>query len=219
VTISWLEHTAAEVPQADWWLSRAEQEHLGGLRFDKRRSDWRLGRWTAKLAVSKSLAVPDLDSIEIRPAQTGAPRVFVRGDPAPLSISISHRDGVAMCAVCAPGALLGCDIETVEPRSDSFAADYFTPAEQAALSGANRCTTLALYWSAKESALKALGIGLGIDMLRLHVHVDQGTAGGWIPLTVRYAHLRTFHGWWQKANGLLRTIVAAPAPCPPGRIS
>jgi 4'-phosphopantetheinyl transferase len=213
VTIGWLEQTAAEVPQADWWLSRAEQEHLGGLRFDKRRADWRLGRWTAKLAVSKTLALPDLDSIEIRPAPTGAPKIFVRGDLAPISISISHSNGSAMCAISGPRTWLGCDIEKIEPRSEAFVAEYFTPAEQAALSGENRWTTMAAYWSAKESALKALGIGLGIDMLRLSVQVSAGH--GWAPLTVRYAHLRSFHGWWSESGGFVRTVAAAPAPCAP----
>jgi 4'-phosphopantetheinyl transferase len=212
VTVSWLEQTAAEVPQADWWLSRAEQEHLGGLRFDKRRADWRLGRWTAKLAVSKSLAVPDLDSIEIRSARTGAPQVFVRGDPTPISISISHRDGIAMCAVSVPGALLGCDIEAVEPRSGAFAAQYFTETEQSA---AQNSTIMAVHWSAKESALKALGIGLGIDMRRLSVELGDKQVSGWNGLSVRFAHLRTLHGWWSESGGLVRTVVAAPAPAAP----
>jgi phosphopantetheinyl transferase len=212
VTVAWIEQTAAEVPQAAWWLSRAEQEHLGGLRFDKRRTDWRLGRWTAKLAASRTLAVPDLDSIEIRPAPTGAPKIFVRGNPAPISISISHRDGIAMCAVSVPSALLGCDIESVEARSGEFATQYFTEAEQSA---AHNSTIIAVHWSAKESALKALGIGLGIDMRRLSVELGDKQVSGWNELSVRFAHLRTFHGWWAQDGGLVRTVVGAPAPCPP----
>lgn len=222
MTVAWLERTAAEVPPTDSWLSKAELHRLGGLRFGKRRADWRLGRWTAKIAVSKSLAVPDLESIEVRPAQTGAPRVFVRGDVAPLSISISHRDGIAMCTVSPVGAWLGCDLEAVEPRSTAFCSDYFTSAEQAVLRAApldQRRVLTAVYWSAKESALKALGIGLGIDTRRLHVQLDAGTGAGWTPLTVRYANLRTFHGWWRQSDGLVSTIVAAPKPCVPVLIS
>jgi 4'-phosphopantetheinyl transferase len=210
VTVGWLEQTAAEVPQADWWLSRAEQEHLGGLRFDKRRTDWRLGRWTAKLAVSRTLGVPNLDAIEIRPAPTGAPKIFVRGDAAPISISISHSDGSAMCAISAPGTWLGCDVEKIEPRSDAFAAHYFTENERSAT---DSWTIMALRWSAKESALKALGIGLGVDMRRLSVQVSAGH--GWTPLTVRYAHLRTLHGWWSQSGGFVRTVAAVPAPPAP----
>jgi 4'-phosphopantetheinyl transferase len=210
VTVAWIEQTAAGVPQTDSWLSRAEQEHLGGLRFEKRRADWRLGRWTAKLAVSKTLAVPDFASIEIRPAPTGAPQVFVTGRRAPVAISLSHRDGIAMCTVAPPGTWLGCDIETIEPRSGEFMAQYFTEAEQSA---ADNWTMMAVHWSAKESALKALGIGLGIDMRRLSVQVSAGE--GWAPLAVRYAHLRTLRGWWFESGGIVRTVVAAPTPSLP----
>ncbi len=214
MTVAWIEQTAAEAPRSDEWLSAGERALLGRLSFEKRRADGRLGRWTATTAVSKWLGVPDLASIEIRPARSGAPRVFVAGDPAAASISLSHRDGRAMCAVAAPGTLLGCDIECVEPRSDAFATDYFTLAEQDAFSsGAARWTRIAVHWSAKESALKALGIGLGIDMRRLSVQFCDGA--GWTPLAVRYAHLRTLHGWWCRADTIVRTIVAAPTPCAP----
>jgi 4'-phosphopantetheinyl transferase len=214
VNVAWIEQTAAEVPRADTWLSSAERERLGGFRFEKRRADWRLGRWTAKVAVSRSLAVPDLASIEIRPARNGSPRVFVADQAAPISISISHRNGTAMCAVSAPGTLLGCDLEAVEPRSEAFVADYFTESERAVISAAADSATAAVHWSAKESALKALGIGLGIDMRRLRVGLEHA-AGGWNPLTVDYARFRTFHGWWRHAGGLVRTVAAAPAPLPP----
>ena len=118
-----------------------------------------------------------------------------------------------MCAVSAPGTLLGCDLEAVEPRSEAFVADYFTEAEQAVIC-AEDSTMAAVHWSAKESALKALGIGLGIDMRRLCVRLEDA-ATGWNPLTVDYAGFRTFHGWWQHEGGLVRTIAAAPAPNPP----
>ena len=64
------------------------------------------------------------------------------------------------------GAELGCDLEIVEPRSDAFIADYFTAEEQALIertSAADRSLLLALLWSAKESALKALRAGLRLD--------------------------------------------------------
>ena len=61
---------------------------------------------------------------------------------------------------------MGCDLEMIEPRSDAFVADYFTVEEQALVaraSAADRSRLLALLWSAKESALKALRAGLRLD--------------------------------------------------------
>ena len=37
------------------WLSAAEIDQMTGLRFPKRRREWRLGRWTAKHAVAACL--------------------------------------------------------------------------------------------------------------------------------------------------------------------
>jgi 4'-phosphopantetheinyl transferase len=193
------------------------------MRFEKRRSDWLLGRWTAKCLVGQTLVcgglkaavcgaeaprrlkpAPQSTSIEIHPSKTGAPEVYVDAEAFPISISISHRDGTALCAVGEWGTWLGCDLESMEPRSNAFRADYFHADEHGPPS---------LLWSAKESALKALRIGLGVDMRRLLVSlVDAPETGGWRPLTVQYAHLRTFHGWWRQSGGLIRTVAAAPAP-------
>jgi len=132
--VYWLEQTDGDVPAANDWLSEREQTFLSHLRFAKRRSDWRLGRWTAKQAVARSLNMSvqreALAGIEIRSAASGAPEVFFANQPAPVTISLSHRDGAAICAVALSSAALGCDLEMIEPRSDAFVTDYFTPEEQ-----------------------------------------------------------------------------------------
>ena len=47
----WLLLSEESLPADDDWLSEAEREVLAGLRFDRRRRDWRLGRWTARRAL------------------------------------------------------------------------------------------------------------------------------------------------------------------------
>ena len=194
------------------------------MRFPKRRADWRLGRWTAKHAAAHYLGLAadpqSLARIEIRAAASGAPEVFIGDDPAPLAISISHREGVAACAVAGPEAALGCDLEFVEPRSDAFASDYFTEAEQALVARASpsdRTQLLALLWSAKESVLKALRMGLRIDTRSVAVDPLVELAVGasdWRPLRAQHEG-QVFHGWWRQADNLVRTMVAAPAPASP----
>src|ERR1039457_2252479 len=101
--VYWLEQTAADVPVENDWLHASEAVRLNGLRFPKRRADWRLGRWTAKHAVAVCLNLSldhhSLAAIEIRPATSGAPEVFLANAPARASISLSHREGTAVCAV------------------------------------------------------------------------------------------------------------------------
>ena len=224
IEVSWLEQTVADVPAEDDWLSAGEAVRLSGMRFPKRRADWRVGRWTAKRAVAAHLNLPadprSLARIAIRPAASGAPEVLLGDGPAPVTISISHRAGRAACAVAQPEAALGCDLEVVEPRSDAFAADYFTAEEQELLvqsSPADRFQLLALLWSAKESALKALRVGLRLDTRSVAVNHFAGQLlcdGDWRPLCVHY-HGQVLHGWWRQTGNFVRTIVAAPAPAVP----
>jgi 4'-phosphopantetheinyl transferase len=209
------------------WLSAREADRLHGMCFAKRRSDWRLGRWTAKRAVAACLKLPGhsraFASIEIRSAPCGAPEVVFGDKPAAVAISLSHRAGTAACAVSLSGAALGCDLEIVEPRSDAFLTDWFTAEEQALVAetpATDRFRLLALLWSGKESVLKALREGLRCDTrcvaitsvraLRPPERLDS-----WRPLEARCDEGRIFRGWWQQTGSLLRTVIAAPPSAPP----
>lgn len=229
--VYWLEQTEADVPVDDDWLSTNEAVRLNRMRFAKRRTDWRLGRWTAKRALANSLKMPShreaLAGIEIRPAESGAPEVFIANQPATFTISLSHRGGTAVCAVAPSGLALGCDLEIIEPRDDSFIADYFAPEERALIarkSIADRPRLLALLWSGKESTLKALREGLRLDTRSVIVspveapqrrREDPCGPNRWHRLHVRCTDGQIFHGWWQHTGDLLRTLVAAPPPAPP----
>jgi 4'-phosphopantetheinyl transferase len=235
INVFWLEQTGADVPPGDDWLGESELVRLHQFRFPKRRADWRLGRWTAKCAISAFLDAPGpspaLAGIEIRPAPSGAPQVFFADQLALLNISISHREGTAICAVAIPGARLGCDLEVIEPRSEAFIADYFTSGEQALIARApagQRPRLLALLWSGKESALKALREGLRLDTQTVSVSLADELAScgehalladSWHPLEVRCAGGQIFPGWWQHTGRFVRTVVSAPAPFAPTRLS
>jgi len=234
MNVYWLEQAEADVPPHHDWLSANEAARLNGMRFAKRRADWRLGRWTAKRALAAYLNVPAhpqaLTDIELRPAPSGAPEVFFMNKPAAVIVSLSHRAGSALCSVALSGAALGCDLEIIEPRSEGFVADYFTPEEQALVAEASapdRPRLLALLWSAKESALKALRAGLRLDtrcviVTPLGAPRESSYAGrsrdgfnSWRPLQVCHTGGQVFQGWWQNTGHLLRTIVTAPPPAPP----
>jgi 4'-phosphopantetheinyl transferase len=227
MNVYWLEQTEADVPRDNDWLSDGELSRLDTLRFPKRRADWRLGRWTAKCAVAAYEKLPlharVLKRIEIRPAPSGQPEVFLNGTSSPPSISLSHRSSRAMCAVGQPVMRLGCDLELIEPHSDAFLSDYFASEEQTRLAGvplAHRACLTALLWSGKESALKALHEGLRLSSRCVIVNCENGSSSfqGWSPLHVLYTGGQTFRGWWRQADGMLRTIVANPSPAPPIRL-
>lgn len=218
--IGWLLAGAAEVPADDAWLTPAERVRLAAFSVPSRRTDWRLGRWTAKRAVAAFLGGPR-DPIEIRPAADGAPEAFLAGEPAPVVLSLSHRAGQGLCAVAAAGMALGCDLELIEPRSGEFVEDFFTAGEQALLErapAADHPLLANLIWSAKESALKALRQGLRLDTRSVEVVEVQlpAGAGAWSPLSVRSHHTgETFHGWWRRDGGCVLTVAASPPPSLP----
>jgi 4'-phosphopantetheinyl transferase len=236
MSIYWLEQNAAHVPQHDRWLGEREMRHLNRLQIPKRRTDWRLGRWTAKQAVSAYLQLPrdklSLRHIEIIADSSGAPAVFVREEPASLAISLSHRSSVAACSVTSAKHRIGCDIELAEPRSDAFLADYFTVTEQDTISrsaAADREILVTALWSAKESALKALHLGLRLDTRCVSVCLDGdpavhernwfpldsvpalqiGRPTVWRPLRAYLTDGQSLNGWWHYSDRFVRTVATS----------
>jgi len=224
-TIFFLIQPQPAVPAQNHWLSPRERAVLEKLRFRKRIADWRLGRWTAKLTCARALRLDDtpshLHEIEILAATDGAPEAFFRGDPAPLALSLSHSHGLALCAVHAAGSAIGCDLERIEARSDAFTRDYFTGEERARIAAAeahHRALLVTLLWSAKESALKALRLGLRLDTRRVQVQppISLVSGGAWQPLTVSLAGTTTqFRGWWRVQGAFVHTLLAGEAAAPP----
>ncbi len=223
----WLTRSEIDLPGDTDWLSPAEMAVVSKLSVPKRERDWLLGRWTAKqaLAAWPGLAGrwPGSAHLEIRAAGDGAPEAFLDGEPLPLSVSISHSGGRALCALSGGGAV-GCDLEQIETRSELFVHDYFTPHEQelvASWSEADRPLYENLIWSAKESALKALRLGLRADSRSVEVSLlAYGAEDGWHRLEVRRpTDDTTFAGWWRQDGDFVITLVTPPPHQVPERLA
>lgn len=193
-------------------LSVREKIECESLKFGKRRRDWLLGRWTAKYLLQAHLyqktgmAYP-LNRIVINNDKKGVPFATLLGrmhlmreggdwqggetevdrPPSvwrlPMSISLSHTDDHAMCAIVANGSdqiqaslllhtdsagqeFVGADIEQIERRTWLFVEDYFTTEEIEQVKNTPAVlqdTIITAIWSAKEAVLKALHLGLTVD--------------------------------------------------------
>jgi 4'-phosphopantetheinyl transferase len=220
VTVWWHRADAGQLPPDDDWLCDRERRLLTALSVAKRRADWRLGRWTAKHLVASVLGLGDrveLARIEIRAAADGAPEPYLDGAVVDLSLSISHRDGVAVAAACRRPAAVGIDIETIEPRSDAFVREWLSDAERATLprTGPDRDLRVMCHWSAKEASAKALREGLRLDVRRAAVEAGAG-AGDWAPIAVTWGTERMAHrGWWRRDGRLVIAVVSDPPAGPP----
>jgi 4'-phosphopantetheinyl transferase len=224
VSLFWLSQGMADVPADDAWLSPREAAWVARMRFPKRRSEFRLGRWTAKRALAlylkRDASAVTLPSIEIDRAPDGAPAPLVDGRPAGAYVTMTDRADQAVCLVGAAGIALGCDLELVEPRSDAFVADFLTRAEQRLVAAAGfgdaRDLIANLVWCGKESALKVLRTGLRRDTRSVDVSLPDGPkVDGWSPMSVRAVEGTVFPAWWQRFGAFVLTVAATEPFAPP----
>ncbi len=160
-------------------LSKREKDLYRGLTVDKRRRDWLSGRLVAKLLLMDVLAdeAPVPSQIEILPDEGKRPVPRIAGPKGgqdlPLCLSISHRGEAAGAAVLGVGqGRVGIDIEIMEPRSEELALSHFTATEMERierLAPGARPWGIALFWSLKEAALKAAGVGLSVPATDVQV--------------------------------------------------
>ena len=222
----WLARGEHALPVGTHWLAPAEAARAAGLHHTKRRTEYLLRRLVAKHGIATVTGQPTdpatLAGIEVRNAPSGAPYVLVEGVPLDLDLSITDRAGWAVCVLGGPAGLnepVGCDLELVEPRSAGFVRDFLTGAEQRFVAsrpaGEERDVAVNLIWSAKESALKVLRVGLGRDTRSVEVAVSVPGTAGWGALCVRSTEGGVFPGWWRREGRFLLTLAAAATGPPP----
>ncbi|MBN8636608.1 MAG: 4'-phosphopantetheinyl transferase superfamily protein [Anaerolineae bacterium] len=203
-------------------LSDQEWGIFTQLKTEKRAHDWLMGRWTAKQLLHQLTNAPH-SAIRIFNHANGAPYC---PDFPQYSLSISHSGDHAVCAVIeGEGLQVGVDLEHIEPRIDAFVEDYFTPEEQASIHQCeDKDRLITLLWSAKEAALKALHIGLNIDVRAINCSLGMEAAEDWNPLTVSYAQPDSLttnwydgvpktsrgqaSGWWRQEGEYMLTLIA-----------
>ena len=212
--------------EASDFLSLPELQKFSAFRFPKRRNEWLVGRWTAKALVHSIPAYQQysLNQIEICNALEGAPTIQLPGRAAPAEcLTISHSENFAVCALVTGLDLhIGTDLEKIEARTETFILDYFTPAEVQLVEeypAETRAMVVTLIWSAKESMLKALGVGLRRDTLSVEVHGLEGLLPGgdghgkWQKIQVgeQPASQRNWAAWWQRRGPFVLTMAGCAA--------
>ncbi len=225
--LGWLLLSDAALPDDDDWLEPIERASLEALRFERRRRDWRLGRFAARVALKGCpwLEGVDLRGVRIESDANGAPALRLPTGEQPCALSLSHRAGWGLCALAPQGARVGCDLERVEPRSETFIRDYFTELEYARVEreqGRARDVVANAVWCAKECAVKMTGSGWRVDTRSVVVEClgeSSGPGGrreGWRSLRVRaQGEADAFSGWWRELGDAVMALVAAPPTPPP----
>lgn len=138
------------------------------------RGDWRASRRAAKQATAAVLGLPR-SSLEAQPPVPGAgARLRVlRPDgttaPAPVTLSVSHRDGRAAAIADAPGRRVGIDVEREDAVPDGGVRFFTTRMER------REAASLppAALWSLKEAAWKAIGCGADTPLTAMRLRFDD----------------------------------------------
>ncbi len=183
---------AAPAPAAVACLSKAESARAHRFVFERDRD-----RFIAAHAALR----------QILSAQTGIPAAqldFVNGDfgkpaldgHAGLHFNLSHSQSLAVIAISHNAdAEVGIDIELARPMPDAqaLAATCFTAQEIRALKAlppARRDRAFLIGWTRKEACLKALGLGLSVDLQTLHVGLETTECAVQYPVDERRPSLR-----------------------------
>lgn len=206
--LGWLTLERADVPSGDSWLDAAEREAQHRLVIDKRRADWRLGRWTAKRAVAAFLKLEEPARVGVRVKASGAPEAWVDGAQADLVISISHSHERGFCCVSSKTVKLGCDLEHVETRSERMLRDFFTEKEIESLGSPPSPLYANGIWCAKESALKLIEEGLRLDTRSVAATLEPSSGAEWVRARVTGAVDSA--GWWCERGGYVLCVMSRP---------
>jgi phosphopantetheinyl transferase len=170
-------HAASRELMMRRYLGEAERAAYEAMPPRSRRS-WLLGRIAVKDAVRMHrwrAGGPPSWPVEVTVGNDAEGRPFAdeagfaaRGGGTRLSVSVAHKDDVAV-AIVDDARAVGIDIERIEARPDSFLRVAFTPAELALCARGD--ADHARLWAAKEAVGKARGTGV-TDPRRLEVHAD-----------------------------------------------
>jgi 4'-phosphopantetheinyl transferase len=213
----------ASLEKPEEFLSPSELAKYGSLRFPKRRQEWLLGRFTGKRLVHDLPAFQSfrLADIEIHNMPDGAPFIVLPGQPGtPGCLTISHCEQAALCGfVSGQNLRIGADLEKIELRSRAFVEDYFTRVEHDLVESFPeelRISLVNLIWSAKESMLKALGVGLHWDTRQVEVWQVDGlfpvhpNTGEWQRMKLGDCQDtgRRWEGWWKSTGDFVLTLAA-----------
>jgi 4'-phosphopantetheinyl transferase len=152
---------------------------------------------------------------QVLPDEDRAPCIYLDGKSSIASVSLSHSDGAALCALSPAGIAVGCDIEQIADRDAAFLETFFTIAERSAVNAAPdalRGLLTTLIWSAKESVLKLIRKGLSVDTWSVPVEPPALPLARdrWQPLRARYTPGReAFDGWWRHDGRMVWTLLSA----------
>ncbi len=186
----------------DKYFSLEEKAEYSRFKVLKRQFEWICSRIISKKLINQILKGEKINfpDIRIQKEETGQPYIYITGQGRLEGrFTLSHSNGFVFCGYSpAKELIFGFDLEKIEARSLEFVQDYFTPREielYQALEGKDKDEYTTMVWSAKESVLKTLGLGLSIDTRKVEIipSEDSSRLTGWNSCSVKVGKQDEFH--------------------------
>ncbi|WP_025717364.1 4'-phosphopantetheinyl transferase family protein [Paenibacillus sp. 1-18] len=139
-----------------------ECSYFESLEFHRRKSNFLLGRLSAKQAASVLLSEPDLRNVSVKTGVFGQPVLRVTGVPS-YQVSITHCDSIGAAVVFPEVHPMGIDIERIDPKRNKTIESQLTTGEKERISAARGVeeysVLLTVFWTVKEALSKILRTG------------------------------------------------------------
>lgn len=168
------------VTEALGWLDESERDRRCRYLGDLPQRQFTLCRAALRILLVQRLDCPN-NRLRFGEGRRGKPFALLGDQRSGISFNVSHSGDHGMIAV-APRGRLGVDIEERRPRKmiDQLAQILLTEAERKQLEHMDSDRRIARFydfWTAKESLVKANGLGHAIDVARLDLADSLGRTG------------------------------------------
>ncbi len=164
----------------DALMTPEEREKVSRFRFEKDRHTSLVTRALVRTALSRYADVAPADWRFVA-NEYGRPEIEEPREARSLRFNLSHTDGLVVCLV-SRGREVGVDVEDRTRGGDllDVADRFFSPLEVKALRGLpleEQMDRFFLYWTLKESYIKARGMGLTIPLAAFSFELDSPGRG------------------------------------------
>lgn len=155
-------------------LDETERRRAAAFVFARDRDRYIAGRCLLRTVLGQRLGVEPAN-IELRASPSGKPYLPA---PATLQFNLSHSHEVCYIALL-EGTAVGIDVELDKAIDDPLLLGntVFSPQEMDELNGTVSSARTAAFlrgWTRKESLVKAIGVGVGIDLKAITVGLGHG---------------------------------------------
>ncbi|WP_252508900.1 4'-phosphopantetheinyl transferase family protein [Paenibacillus peoriae] len=185
-----------------------ECSYFESLVFHRRKSNFVLGRLSAKQAVSVLLSEPDLRNVSVESGVFGQPMLRINGVHS-YQVSIAHCDYIGAAVVFPEAHPMGIDIERIDSKRNKTIQSQLTAEEKERISvvrGIEEYSALlTVFWTVKEALSKILRTGFTTSLHVLEMN-ETRFMDGYFQST--FSHFPQYAAQSYRLGDYICTIVA-----------